>query len=71
MVSLPIVSEMACPFHLEVDCNHHCSQFTVQKWAFIIAEHCCDYFNVPLKPGSHKPLDCAQGYEISKVRHSC
>lgn len=58
--------EMACPFHLEVDCNHHCSQFTVQKWAFIIAEHCCDYFNVPLKPGSHKPLDCAQGYEISK-----
>ncbi|TRY63896.1 hypothetical protein TCAL_07261 [Tigriopus californicus] len=58
--------EMACPYHVEVDCNHHCSQFNVQKWAFIIAEHCCDFLKYKPIPGAHKPLDCAQGYDIIK-----
>ena len=64
---------MGCAFHSDIDKNRHCSLANVKNWAFVMSEHLCGFYRVPIIPGLHVPsnadieTDEAVMHESSKL----
>jgi len=46
---------IACDFHAEQDAVSNCSQSFVQRWVYLICDHCCQYLDIKLQTGRHIP----------------
>lgn len=56
----------ACEFHEQIDRAVHCSTYLAKKWAYIICDHCCSFFDIDLVPGRHVPEDADVHLPVQK-----
>ncbi|XP_006610325.1 protein maelstrom 2-like [Apis dorsata] len=46
-----------CDFHKIIDISQYCSKSVVKRWGFTICDYCCEYLNIQLIEGVHRPKE--------------
>ncbi|XP_076645843.1 protein maelstrom homolog [Halictus rubicundus] len=50
------VSGLECEFHKISDSPLYCSMSIVKRWGYTICDHCCEYLDIPMIDGIHRPM---------------
>lgn len=46
-----------CDFHKIINISQYCSKSIVKRWCFTICDYCCEYLNIKLIEGVHRPKE--------------
>ncbi|XP_076290115.1 protein maelstrom homolog [Lasioglossum baleicum] len=52
-------SGLECEFHKIFDAPLHCSMSIVKRWGYTICDHCCEYLDIEMIEGVHRPMPSA------------
>ncbi|CAD1477796.1 unnamed protein product, partial [Heterotrigona itama] len=52
-----------CEFHKIIDVSQYCSKSIVTRWGMTICDYCCEYLDIKMIEGVHRPYD--EFYEVS------
>ncbi|XP_043515035.1 protein maelstrom homolog [Frieseomelitta varia] len=55
-----------CDFHKIIDVTQYCSKSIVTRWGFLICDYCCDYLDIEMIEGVHRPHDLHFDINIEK-----
>uniref|UniRef100_A0A1B6KNM8 HMG box domain-containing protein n=1 Tax=Graphocephala atropunctata TaxID=36148 RepID=A0A1B6KNM8_9HEMI len=58
---------IACQFHYNEEAVENCSKSFVQRWAYMICDHCCLGLEIPVIQGKHIPLNADVNFQQRRL----
>uniref|UniRef100_A0A1B6J7Z9 HMG box domain-containing protein n=1 Tax=Homalodisca liturata TaxID=320908 RepID=A0A1B6J7Z9_9HEMI len=61
------IPNIACPFHYDEEAVEYCSKSYVQRWVYLICDHCCGPLDITIVQGKHIPLNADVNFQKKKL----